>query len=72
MSYIAIFFLTVIAFLLGAAVGWIFAVKYCKKQMIEHPPINEQQIRELYRQAGRTLSEKQVLQIMNNLKRQQS
>ncbi|WP_187150606.1 YneF family protein [Candidatus Mycoplasma haematobovis] len=54
---------------IGFLAGWILAIKYCRKQMTDNPPISEHQIRELYRQAGRTLSEKQMLQIMNNLRR---
>ncbi|WP_246307748.1 YneF family protein [Candidatus Mycoplasma haematohominis] len=61
----------ILALLIGIVVGWLVASNVLKKQIKENPPITEQQIRELYRQTGKKLSESQVLRIMNSIKRQQ-
>lgn len=61
----------IVALIVGLIVGWIIASRMLKKQIQENPPITEQQIRELYRQTGKKLSESQVLRIMNSMKRKQ-
>lgn len=59
----------IIGILIGMVAGWIFATFYYKKQVSENPPITESQIRSIYKQSGRTLSEKQLAQIMNSFKK---
>ncbi len=53
--------------LLGAVIGFFVARKWFKKYLEKNPPVNEQMIREMMRQMGRTPSEKQVRQILNSM-----
>ena len=61
--------------LLGVAIGGVagfflaraFMMRYFKK----NPPINEKMIRALMQGMGRTPSQKQVNQMMNNMKKMQ-
>lgn len=48
----------------GAALGFYFARQAMMKYLKENPPINEQMIRMMMAQMGRTPSEKQVRQMM--------
>ena len=48
----------------GAVIGFFIARKYMKKYMKENPPINEQMIKAMMTQMGRTPSQKQVNQMM--------
>jgi uncharacterized protein YneF (UPF0154 family) len=41
-----------------------------KKQLKENPPITADQIRDMYRQMGRTPSEAQISQIMHRMRNQ--
>jgi len=43
--------------------------KMFKKQMRENPPMSREQIKQMYRQTGRTLSESQINDIMARMKR---
>ncbi len=62
------FILVVIgSILLGAVIGFFVARKWFKKYLEKNPPVNEQMIREMMRQMGRTPSEKQVRQILNSM-----
>lgn len=58
-----------IALLVGAAIGYYLAMKHFKKQLKSNPPITEDQIRAMYKQMGRTPTEKQVKQIMATFKK---
>lgn len=53
----------------GAIAGYYFAMKYFKKQLKSNPPITEDQIRAMYKQMGRTPTEKQIKQIMSTFKK---
>ncbi len=53
--------------IVGALLGFFIAKKYMEKYMRENPPINEQMIRALMMQMGRTPSQKQVNQMMNQM-----
>ena len=55
------------AFLLGGIVGFFVARTFFKRHLEKNPPINEQMIREMMRQMGRTPSERQVKQILNSM-----
>lgn len=59
----------ILCLLIGAALGYWFAMKTFKKQLKENPPITESQIRSMYKQMGRTPNEKQVKQIMETFKK---
>lgn len=50
--------------IVGAVIGFFLARNYMKKFMKKNPPINEQMIRAMMMQMGRTPSQKQVNQTM--------
>ena len=50
---------------LGAVIGFLVARKLMKKELKKNPPINEQMIKTMMSQMGRTPSQKQVNQMMN-------
>ena len=57
--------------IIGAIVGFILARNYMKKYMKKNPPINEQMIKIMMSQMGRTPTQKQINQMMkamNNAK----
>ena len=49
---------------IGGVIGFFGARAYMKKYMKQNPPINEQMIRAMMMQMGRTPSQKQVNQMM--------
>jgi len=51
----------------GAVLGFFIARKYMEKQIKENPPINEQMIKAMMSQMGRTPSQKQVNQMMKQM-----
>lgn len=51
-------------FIVGAVLGFFLARNYMKKYMKKNPPINEQMIKAMMTQMGRTPSQKQVNQMM--------
>ncbi len=50
--------------IVGAIAGFFIARNYMKKYMKKNPPINEQMIKAMMSQMGRTPSQKQVNQMM--------
>ena len=54
--------------ILGLIVGFFGARYFFKKQLEKNPPINEKMIRVMFKQMGRTPSEKQVREIMKSMK----
>lgn len=56
--------LIIVALIGGIAIGFYVARQYMFKYLKENPPINEQMIRVMMAQMGRTPSEKQVRQMM--------
>lgn len=56
------------ALLAGAAAGFFLAKAYFKKYLEKNPPVNENMIRAMMTQMGRTPSEKQVRQVMASMK----
>ena len=63
--------LVVIGLVIGAVLGFLFAKKYMEKYLKKNPPINEQMIKILMSQMGRTPTQKQINQMMkamNNAK----
>ena len=60
----------VLALIVGLVLGFFLARYFLKKQIQKNPPINEKMIRTMFAQMGRTPSEKQVREIMRNMKQQ--
>lgn len=56
-----------IGLVIGAIVGFFLARKYMQKYIKKNPPINEQMIRTMMMQMGRTPSQKQVNQMMKSM-----
>lgn len=55
----------------GAVIGFLIARYFLKKQIEKNPPINEKMIRVMFKQMGRSPSEKQIREIMRNVNNQQ-
>ena len=53
--------------IVGAIAGFFIARNYMKKYMKKNPPINEQMIKAMMSQMGRTPSKKQVNQMMKTM-----
>ena len=53
--------------IVGAIIGFLVSRKLTKKQLKENPPINEQMIKAMMTQMGRTPSQKQVNQMMKSM-----
>ena len=56
-----------VGLVIGAVIGFLVARHLIKKQMKENPPINEQMIKAMMTQMGRTPSQKQVNQMMKSM-----
>ena len=52
---------------IGAVIGFLIARKYMQKYIKKNPPINEQMIKAMMTQMGRTPSQKQVNQMMKSM-----
>ncbi|WP_025724799.1 YneF family protein [Acholeplasma granularum] len=59
------------ALILGGVLGFFIARAWFKKYLEKNPPIDERSIREMFRQMGRTPSEKQVRQVLSSMKQGQ-
>ena len=59
--------LVVVGLVLGAVAGFFGARFYMKKYLTKNPPINEDMIKMLMTQMGRTPSQKQVNQMMKQM-----
>ena len=63
--------LVVVGLIVGAVIGFFAARKYMEKYLKKNPPINEQMIKIMMSQMGRTPNQKQINQMMtamNNAK----
>ena len=58
-----------IVFIMGAAAGFFLAKHYMQKMLKKNPPINEEMIKALMGQMGRTPSQKQVNQMMKQMEK---
>ena len=58
-----------IPMLIGAVIGFFIARKYMMKYLKKNPPINEEMIKTLMMQMGRTPSQKQVNQMMKSMQK---
>ena len=54
-------------FIIWAIAGFFIARKYMEKYLKKNPPINEQMIKAMMTQMGRTPSQKQVNQMMKQM-----
>ena len=59
--------ISVAALVVGLIVGFFGARYYFKQQLEKNPPINEKVIRAMFKQMGRTPSEKQVREVMRSV-----
>lgn len=57
----------VVAILIGAIIGFFVAQKQLKKYLQKNPPINEEVVRTMMMQMGRTPSQKQINQVMKSI-----
>lgn len=55
--------------IVGAVIGFFIARKYMMKYIKKNPPINEEMIKALMTQMGRTPSQKQVNQMMKQMEK---
>ncbi|WCA22446.1 YneF family protein [Candidatus Phytoplasma oryzae] len=60
-----IVFQLILFFVIGFIIGGIIVFFLFKKYLEKNPPITERQIKEIFKQMGRTPSEKQIKQIMS-------
>lgn len=56
--------LIVIGLIVGAIIGFFVCKKYMEKYLKKNPPINEQMIKIMMSQMGRTPTQKQINQMM--------
>ncbi len=56
-----------IGLIVGGLAGFFIARNYMKKYLKKNPPINEQMVRAMMMQMGRTPSQKQVNQVMKSM-----
>ena len=56
-----------IGVIIGGVAGFFIARKYMQKMIKQNPPINEQMIKAMMMQMGRTPSQKQVNQMMKSM-----
>ena len=57
----------IVAILIGAVIGFFVAQKQLKKYLQKNPPINEEVVRTMMMQMGRTPSQKQINQVMKSI-----
>lgn len=60
-------FIVIGCILLGFIIGFFVTRKLISKYMQKNPPVNEAMIRAMYRQMGRTPSEKQIREVMRSM-----
>ena len=65
---VVLFIVVIILVLLaGGVIGFFLARAWFKRYLEKNPPMNENMIKEMMRQMGRTPSQKQVNQILNSM-----
>lgn len=57
----------IVAILVGAIIGFFVAQKQLKKYLQKNPPLNEEVVRTMMMQMGRTPSQKQINQVMKTI-----
>lgn len=66
-SLIGWIFIVIGALIIGLVVGFFVARAWFKRYLEKNPPINENMIRDMMRQMGRTPSERQVKSILQSM-----
>ncbi|ASP28266.1 hypothetical protein SCORR_v1c04940 [Spiroplasma corruscae] len=61
--------IAIVSAIVGGIIGFIITRKVIQKQLKDNPPINENQIRAMYRSMGRKPSEADIKKTMNAVKR---
>ncbi|AKX34145.1 hypothetical protein SLITO_v1c04940 [Spiroplasma litorale] len=61
--------IAIVSAVIGGIIGFIITRKVIQKQLKDNPPINENQIRAMYRSMGRKPSEADIKKTMNAVKR---
>ena len=69
MNISVVLFIVIIMLVLlaGGVIGFFLARAWFKRYLEKNPPVNENMIKEMMRQMGRTASQKQVNQILNSM-----
>lgn len=57
----------IVGLVIGVFAGFFFARKYLEKYLKQNPPINEDMIKTLMSQMGRTPNQKQINQMMKSM-----
>lgn len=63
--------LVIVGILIGAVIGFFLARYFMKKYLKKNPPINEDMIKTLMSQMGRTPNKKQINQMMKAMEKYQ-
>ncbi|QHX36665.1 YneF family protein [Spiroplasma sp. BIUS-1] len=69
MAWWGVLLIAIAAAVVGGIIGFIITRKVIQKQLRENPPINENQIRAMYRSMGRKPTEADIKKTMNAVKR---
>ncbi len=59
--------MAVVTLLIGGVLGFFISRKVFKNYLKKNPPINENMIRAMFQQMGRTASEKQIRAVMKSM-----
>lgn len=66
-SVVLFIVMIILVLLVGGVIGFFLARAWFKRYLEKNPPVNENMIKEMMRQMGRTPSQKQVNQILNSM-----
>jgi uncharacterized protein YneF (UPF0154 family) len=66
-SVVLFIVIIILVLLAGGVIGFFLARAWFKRYLEKNPPVNENMIKEMMRQMGRTPSQKQVNQILNSI-----
>lgn len=67
MNFLVDLLQVLVGLIIGGVIGFFVARHYMKKMIKQNPPINEQMIKAMMMQMGRTPSQKQVNQMMKQM-----
>lgn len=67
MNFLVDLLQVLVGVIIGGVIGFFVARNYMKKMIKKNPPINEQMIKAMMTQMGRTPSQKQVNQVMKQM-----
>ena len=66
-SVVLFIVIIILVLLAGGVIGFFLARAWFRRYLEKNPPVNENMIKEMMRQMGRTPSQKQVNQILNSM-----